>query len=258
MKRLFVVTYLLTISLFCVEVDVALGSYYAKANGVVIYQTDFFKGTKANIDNGYQPHLYIRADIDSQIKYMPLLHLNFTRIRSYGTSSVEIKTANGILDEILEAINFDEGVFNSTLTYNIYDVFLHYKVLDDRGYLPKVHLGAGIKQLNYNYDADVYSGVQFNDHGGSTIPMLYANIRKSLYSSISADFDTKYYIFGDSDIYDVAIKLDTIHQLNDKISIGAELGYKDVYSKIKGDDIENIGGTMHYSGFFFALISHFK
>lgn len=235
-----------------------LGTYYAKADGVVVYQTDFFKGSRAGINNGYQPQLYLYADINPKREYFPMLHLNYTRIRSSGTSSVDIKTQNGILDEILEAINFDDNVFDSTLTYNIYDIFASYKVLKDRSYYPDINFGVGIKRFDYNYDVDVYSGVQFNDNGGSTIPMVYATLRKRVYESISAEFDSKYYIFGDSDIYDIAVKIDMYTPLNDEISIGTELGYRDMYSNIKGNDIENVGGSMRYQGIYLGVVSRFK
>ena len=234
-----------------------LGSYYAKANGVVVYQKDFFKGTKAGINNGYQPQLYLYANIDTKQKYLPIVHLNFTRIRSVGTSSVDVKTENGIFDELLEAINFDSKTFDSILTYNIYDIFFYYKVLDDKRYYPRVHLGVGLKRFDYNYDVDVYSGVQFNDNGETNIPMVYLDARKAVYKSLALEFDAKYYV-GDSDIFDVLLKIDTSYPLNEKISIGAELGYRNMYSNIKGNDVENIDGNMHYQGFYFGIISNFK
>ena len=240
-----------------VEIDTGFGLFNSKAVGTIEYQTDFFKGSSATLDNDAQYHIYIWGDIDSKIDYVPKLRLEYTRIRSSGRSAVSIVTENELINEFLDRIGGNQFELSSVLTHNMYDAFIYYEFFEDSSF-PAISIGGGVKDFDYDYDVDIYSGVQFNDTGGATVPMLYGAVYKELDKLIALEADTRYYAFGDSDMYDIRAKMEVAFELNAKIDAGLEVGYRYTYFHVKGDDVENVGGNMKYSGIFFGFISRFR
>ena len=254
----FIASLFLTVTLAqAVEIDTGFGVFNSKAEGIIEYQTDFFTGSSAKLDNDAQYHIYLWGDIDTKIAYVPKLRLEYTRIRSSGNSAVEIVTENDLINEFLNKIGDNKFNLSSVLTHNMYDAFLYYEFFEDSSF-PAISFGAGVKDFDYDYDVDIYSGVQFNDTGGATVPMLYGAIQKDLDNLIALESDVKYYAFGDSDMYDIRAKMDVTFELNNKIDAGLEIGYRYTYFHIKGDDVENVGGNMKYGGIFFGFISKFR
>ena len=249
---------LLATSLYSAEMDMGFGLFSSKAEGKLIYQTDFFKGSSAQIDNASQYHIYIWSEFDLEISYVPKFRIEYTRVRSSGSSYVHIETQNDLINELIDTIGGPDFEQNSILTHNMYDAFGYYEFFEDSDF-PDMAFGAGIKNFDYDYDVEIYEGVQFNDQGGATIPLVYFKIRGMLPDSqIGLESDVKYYVTGDSDIRDIRAKMDFLFELNSKIHAGLEIGYRDVYFGIQGSDVDNVGGNMHYSGLFFGVSSTFR
>ncbi len=245
-------------SLIATEIDMGLGLFSSKAEGKLIYQTDFFTGSSAQVNNDSQFHVYVWTDIDLEIWYVPKIRLEYTRIRSAGNSFVHIETQNDLINEFLERIGGSDFVLNSILTHNMYDAFAYYEFFEKTAW-PSVAIGGGIREFDYDYDVDIFEGVQFNDKGGALVPMLYSKVRKEFDDSLlGIEFDVKYYAFGDSDMYDGRAKVDMLFDLNENIDAGLELGYRATLYDIKGSDVDNVGGNMRYGGVFFGATASFR
>jgi len=255
----YIIIFLLFIrSLMGVEMDMGFGLFNSKAEGKLVYQTDFFTGSSAQINNDSQYHIYVWSDFDLELPYAPHIRLEYTRVRSSGTSFVHIETQNELINEFLQRVGGNDFELNSILTHNMYDAFLYYEFFEDSGW-PALSFGGGIKDFDYDYDVDIFEGVQFNDQGGAMVPMLYTKIRKDLDDSLMGlEMDVKYYAFGDSDMYDIRAKIDMMFELNKQIDAGLEAGYRSSYFNIKGDDVENVGGNMKYGGIFFGFAASFR
>jgi len=257
MIKVVLFTLISTVGLLAVEISTGIGTYYAKAKGTVEYHKDFFVGSTSKIDNKAQNHFYVWSEFDIKKKYFPKVRVDYTRIRSTGTSVVKLGTTNIVITELVEATGLQNTPLHSVLVYNIYDAFMYYDFFDHSLY-PTLTVGTGIKSLDYDYDIELFDGVQFNDQGSSTIPMVFFKMRKVVYSDIAMELETKYYPFGESDAYDFRIKTDIYFDLNEQIETGFELGYRDSFIDIKGDDIDKVGGDMHYQGLFFGLVAKFR
>ena len=258
MKR-FLLTFILTCkALFSVEVDTSFGLFVAPADGLVIYQRDFFQGSSSNIDLSHNAHLYFNIDIDSEIEYVPQLHLEYTRLKNSGSSFVRLNTQSNIVNDIIASAGGPDFYLNSKLTYYMYDWYLYYEYRYDEIY-PVLKYGLGMKNILYDYEVELLEGMQFNDKGDASLPMLYLNVRKDFDPlHFGLEFESSYYLFGDSIIYDYRLRADYLFYLNDKIESGFEIGFRDFYMNVIGNDIDSISGNMSYNGFFFGIYTNFK
>ena len=248
---------LFSTALFSVEFIGSTGSYYAKSAGVTLYKKELFKDSTSSINNQVQYHFYMWMQMDIQKEYFPKVRFDYTRIRSTGTSIIQLGTKNKLLLGLADAARLQNRELNSLLVYNIFDLFMYYSFFDEKKYA-EVSIGAGVKSLNYDYDIELFQGVQFNDKGATSIPMIYFDARKLFFKVIALDLETKYYPLGESEAYDLRIKTDVYFKVNKKINAGFEFGYRDSYINVKGKDVLDVGGDMHYQGVFLGVIAKFK
>ena len=244
-------------TLFSVEFTGSTGTYYAKSDGVTLYKKELFKDSTSSINNKAQYQFYMWMELDIQKQYFPKVRFDYTRIRSTGTSVIQLGTKNKLLLGLADAANLQNRELSSLLVYNILDLFIYYSYFDEKSY-GELSLGVGIKTLNYDYDIDLFEGVQFNDQGATSVPMLYFDFRKMFFNSVALDLETKYYPFGESEAYDLRIKTDVYFKFNKKVDLGLEVGYRDSFINVKGKDILDVGGDMHYQGVFLGVIAKFK
>ena len=151
---------------------------------------------------------------------------------------------------------------DSRLTQTNIETYLYYEFFEDTGW-PTFGMGAGIKKFDIDYAVTIVEGLEFTDNGGDMIPLLYFKSRyifddKGNGSSLAFEVDGKWYVFGDSTVYEYLVKTDFMMKYNEDTNIGLEFGWKQSLIDIKGDDIDTVGGHMGTSGAYLGLVAHFK
>lgn len=258
---------LCTLNAFELEVDTGVGYHYTGANGDLVYTKEFWKDSSAKIEHESTPAFYLWMELDSDIKYFPKLLLEHSSLETKGRSFIHIDSTdsiNTLLDAIDNAlpISLNNTYYDSTLSLNTYEAFLFYEYFKESEY-PSLGVGIGAKKFEFVYAATIIDGLEFTDNGGDTIPMLffksaYELEKESDGTQLSFEADGKLYVFGDSDIYDYRVKANFMMRYNNTTNLGIEIGYKNTFYDIKGQDINTVGGNMTTSGLFFGFVGEFR
>jgi len=246
--------------LFALEIEIGTGVFASPTKGTVIYQSSIIAGSTGDVDNSIYPQPYIWTEIGLGLPYEPHIRFEYIRLVADGSSVMTFRTSNAIIREFAEDLGAEKFRIGSILVNNLFDAYLYYDILKESKYYPTVAIGGGVKTFSYTYDIALrLQNNDLDDGGGATIPLLYFKADKHLDSyPISFEFDAKYYAFSESDIYDLRGKVELMFEVNKNTKIGVELGYRDIYFNIIGEDIRHVGGNMHYNGFFFGLKTSFR
>ena len=272
MKKILTLLLLLSYALFSLEIETGGGAFNPEVKGLIQYQNNLLEGSTASVDNTPQYHAYLWMDITIDTLYTPHVLLGYNRVETSGKSFFNVQTVNNQVNDFLNGIlssikGYEQrGVpLYSTLKNNIFDAFVYTDIFEDET-LPTIGFGAGLKHFNYTFivpfSGENENGEQYRykviDDGGATIPMLYTSLKQHL-EEYPVDFEIamKYYVFGDSDIYDLTAKMNVMLDVTKRVKLGAEIGYKDSKFNIKGNDIDNVGGKMRYKGIFGGLTASF-
>lgn len=271
MRKIIVSILLLSASLLSaieLEVNMGGGIYYTDSDGTLVYTKDFWKDSSGAMDHNTVPSVYTWIEIESDQKYWPKARFELSQLSTKGTSDISIKTDNETINEITKAVedyfgtNISDLTLDSRLVQTNIEAYLYYEYFEDTGW-PTFGMGAGVKNFDFDYAVTIVEGLQFNDNGGDTIPLLFF---KSRYlfdttkngSSLAFEGSCKVYVFGDSTVYDYIVKTDFVMKYNETTDIGMEFGYKETYIDIKGNDIDTVGGDMKTAGPYFGLVAHFR
>ncbi len=250
------------------EIDVGSGLHFAGANGNLIYKKETWKGSSAVIEHGATTNFYAWTEINSDIRYAPTIRVEISRNSTLGQSLIHIdagQTINSIIDYIekqIPLVTINNTYYNSRLVMNTYEAFAYYEYFEEDDY-PSIGIGLGMKKFEFNYSATIIDGLEFNDNGGDTIPMVFLKSRYDLMDKdeelqITIEGDLKSLIFADSNIYDYSVKMNMMMQYNKQTDLGLEFGYRETYFNIRGGDVANVGGSMDNSGVFVGLVGHFR
>ena len=249
------------------SVDVGGGMQHSPAKGKLIYKKEFWKDSFGAIDHAAKANFYGWIDISSNNAYLPKMRFEIFQAQTEGKSFIHI-SANDTLNGLIEAIEsklpvtLNDTEYLSRLQMSTYETILYYEYFEGTSW-PTLGLGLDLKTFDFNYAVTIIDGLDFNDHGGDTVPMLFF---KSSYErsdpkkmqKLALEASAKIYVFGDSDIYDYSLKAEMTVRYNENTFLGIEAGYKVSYFNIKGDDIAKVGGTMDTSGAFVGFVGHFK
>ena len=250
------------------DIDVGAGLHFAGANGKLIYQKETWKDSTADIEHGAITNFYAWSEINSDIKYAPTIRIEIARNSTIGHSFVHIdagQTINSIIDYIeqqVPLVTINDKYYDSRLVMNTYEAFAYYEYFKESGY-PTLGAGLGVKVFEFDYSATIIDGLEFNDNGGDSVPMIFLKSRYELMDKdeelqVGIQGDLKLLVLADSDIYDYIVKVDMMMQYNETTDLGLEFGYRETYFNIKGEDIDEVGGTMSNSGIFIGLVGHFR
>ena len=259
---------LLSLNALELDIDAGAGLHFAGAKGNLIYQKETWKNSSAIIEHGATTNFYAWTEINSDIKYAPTLRLEISRNSTLGKSLVHIdagQTINNIIDYIeqkIPLVTINDKYYNSRLIMNTYEAFAYYEYFKESGY-PTVGVGAGVKVFEFDYSATIIDGLEFNDNGGDSVPMVFLKSRYELMDKdeelqVGVQGDLKMLVFADSNIYDYVVKMDMMMQYNETTDLGLEFGYRDTYFNIKGEDIAKVGGSMDNVGVFVGFVGHFR
>ncbi len=265
-KRLLLITLFLSYSLQALELqlDMGTGLFYTGAKGKVEYVEKSFQGSYAETDLQNSGQFYIWGDIVTDNKYIPKLRLEYLKISADGDSKAHLQSADpaiqDLIDQYIDPLSLNDNNWNSHLQHNIYDVSLYYEFYEESAW-PSVGLGLGYKYFDYIYimDIDLLPGLQFGDRDSSGAPMLFFTSRYEAPSlQMGFEADAKVYIFGDSEMYDWQIKMDLMFEIAENTEAGFEIGYRDQYYNLLGNDVEKVTGNMHYQGLFVGAVINFE
>ena len=270
MKKIIVLLSLffgLSLNALELEVDVGAGYHYSGANGELVYTKEFWKDSTARIEHANSATFYTWAEFSSDQDYWPKLRVELTSLDTKGRSFIHIDSTNTI-NSLINAIegqlpvNINNTYYDSRLTLNTYEGYLYYEYFE-KSDLPTLGFGLGLKKFDFAYSATIIEGLEFTDNGGDIIPLLFFKSRylfddKGNGSSLSFEVDGKWYVFGDSTVYEYLVKTDFMMKYNDDTNIGLEFGWKQSLIDIKGSDIDTVGGHMGTAGAYLGLVAHFK
>jgi len=263
---------------FELEMEMGSGAFYSAAPGKLIYQVTFLEGSSSTFDYTSQSLPYLWAEFKLKNPYVPQFRFEYLHVDVQGDSDIFLKDNLEIcklIDDINPAIPTIPGISkfscnrtdghqfiqDSTLKVNFYDTFLFYSFFEDSIW-PSIDTGIGYKSFHYSYDLILASTsdseLNLNDQGSASIPMIYFSSRYQVpVLDMGLEFNAKAYIFGDSQIYDYNIKTDLLVAFSKEISGGVEVGYRQSYFNIKGNDVEEVSGNINFSGMFFGVVGHF-
>jgi len=264
---LYVIVGYLSLNAFELEVDMGSGAYYTATQGKLIYQKDFWKDSSAKIEHKNSATIYTWAEFKSDQKNWPKLRIEFGHLDTKGHSYIHIDSTDTINDLVTAIegqlpIDINNRNYDSRLVQNTYEAYLYYEYFE-KSDVPSIGIGAGVKNFNFAYSATLIEGLEFTDTGGETIPLIFLKSRYELEQEddgvqMAFEFDGKYYIFGDSNIYDFQLKMDFMMIYNEDTDLGIEFGYRSTLFDIKGSDVDTVGGDMQTSGVFVGLVGHFR
>jgi len=263
---LYAVLGFLSLNAFELEVDMGTGVYYTGAKGNLLYAKETWAGSTANIDHSSTPSVYVWSEFTTDQAYWPKLRVEFSHSETEGNSFIHIGGGPGDLIDKIEGelggfVTLNNTDYDSTLVQNTYEAYLYYEYFEKSAY-PSVGIGAGVKNFDFTYRATLIEGLEFTDNGGDTIPLLFFKSRYELDNDEDAqlafEVNAKYFIFGESNIYDYSIKGDFMMAYNNTTDLGFEFGYRYTFIDIKGDDIDTVGGDMSTSGVFVGLVAQFR
>ena len=270
MKSILSIFLLLSTTLTAIELDINMGAgaYYTGSSGKLVYQKDFWKNSSGDMEHANKPTSYSWIEIDSDQDYWPKARFELSQLKTSGESLIHMQTDNSTVNEVVKWIEdnlpgtINDRAYESRLTQTNIEAYLFYELFEDTGF-PTFAFGGGIKKFEFDYAVTIIEGLQFNDNGGDSIPLLYFKSRyifdeRPSGSSLAFEGSVKVYVFGDSTIYDYIIKTDFLMKYNEDTNIGIEVGYKETFFDLKGDDVESVGGDMKTTGPYIGLIAHFK
>lgn len=259
---------LLSTSLFGLDLEIktSLGTQYAPSKGKVVYTKEFWKNSFGEIDHENSANLYGSIECKTDNVLLPKFAFSFINSKTEGHSFIHI-SANDLVNGIINAleqnlpITINNTQYTSRLAMQTYDFLLYYEFFEESRW-PSLGVGIDVKKFDFDYAVTIIDGLNFNDHGDGTVPMLYLkthwDIKKSKKHSLSLELDGKQYFAGPSTIYDYRAKIDVMMRYNDSTMLGIEMGYRANYFNIKGSDIVNVGGDMDTSGVFIGFRGDFK
>lgn len=254
--------------LFCLDLEIktSLGTQYAPAEGKVVYAKEFWKNSSGDIDHESSPNLYGWIECETDITLLPKFAFSFSNAHTQGNSFIHISAndlVNGIIDALEQnlPVTINDTEYTSRLLMQTYDFLLYYEFFEHSGW-PTLGIGIDVKKFNFDYAVTIIDGLNFNDHGDGTVPMLYLkthwDIRNNQKHKLSLELDGKQYVTGPSTIYDYRAKIEVMMHYNDTTMLGIELGYRANYFNIKGSDIVNLDGDMDTSGVYIGFRGDFK
>ena len=257
-----------SLSAIDLEIDMGSGVYYTQTDGKLVYTKDFWKDSSGDMDHDTAPTLYTWIEIESDQEYWPKVRFELSQLKTSGTSAIAIKTDSDTINDLIDLIedqlglNISELDLDSRLSQTNIETYLYYEYFEDTPW-PSFGIGAGIKKFDFDYAVTIIDGLDFNDNGGDTIPLLFFKSRyivddKGNGSSLAMEGIAKYYIFGDSTVYDYLLKTDFMMKYNEDTNIGLEFGYKNTFIDIKGNDIDTVGGYMGTAGVYLGFVANFK
>lgn len=253
-------TVLSTSSLLAIdlEIDMGTGLFYTAAQGRIEYVDEGFKGSYSEIDLKNSGQFYLWGDFKSTIGYLPKLRLQYLRVNTGGDSKLHLESAD-IPPEYQNFIDlFNDSAWESSLSHNVYDVYLYYEFFEEEPY-PSVGIGGGIKSFDYAYNVELIMPLQVGDRGDKSIPMLFLTSRYELPSvQMGFEFESEVYIFGDSNLYDIRAKMDLLLDIDESTRGGFEIGYRESYYDLRGSDVDSFTADMHYKGLYAGVVASFK
>jgi len=255
------------LSAYDFDYKMGLGAYYTGAEGKVSYIQESFNGSYANADLTTSSQFYLWGIVDLKTAYLPKMRFEYIKVAAEGDSKAHLQSDNPDIQQLIDdyinnngVIDLNDQNWNSYLQQDIYDFSLYYAFFEDRVY-PSIALGLGYKYFEYIYIMDIHyiPGLQFGDRGSSGAPYVYLSSRYDMPSiNLGVEGNGKFYLFGDSQMYDWQVKLDMMFDLDQDTRAGLEFGYREQYFSLEGSDVENITGDMIYQGIFVGGVIHFK
>jgi len=249
-------------TLFAIELDIKLngGLFYSGAQGIINYEQDEFQGSYSNIDLSSTQQLYLSCDIRSTYKYLPILRLQYLKIHNKGDSKLHLESnsqnINDIIDQIEAIVPLNNRTWHSELTQNVYDIYLYYEFYKEVSPL-YFGVGGGLKSFDYAYNVELEFSLQIGDRGGKSVPMLFLMTRYDTDVQLGFEAQGEFYVFGDSQLYDVNVKMDLLFDVDATTKAGLEIGYKESYYNLRGDDVDIYKADMNYKGLFVGLVAYF-
>jgi len=262
---------LLSLSAFELKIDAGSGIQYTGADGKLVYAKDIWEGSSAGINHASSTNFYMWTDISSDQAYWPKMRLEYSHIKTEGSSKINVQSGDANIQALISAIDSQLSAIglslnslslDSHLTQSTYEGYLYYEYFEKSNY-PTLGFGLGAKMFDFTYRATIVDGLEFTDNGQETVPLLFFKSRYELEkeeddAQLSFEVGAKVYVFGDSTIYDYLAKTDFMMKYNETTDLGLELGYKVSVYDIKGSDIDSVGGNMNNSGVFVGLVGHFR
>ncbi len=241
-----------------VEMKASTGYFYTGASGKLIYQTPPVTGSSATFNFSQKTQAYFDSEIWVDVPFFPHIRLEYTNATLDGISDIEIQTdLNPQYIEFMKEFGLDlTQTFSqdSTLDVNFYDAIAYYQYLEKTPW-PTIGVGAGVKSFKYVYSLNVVQSLDYQDYSGANVPMIYLYSRYYVpEAEFALESDLKWYIFGDSTIFDWRAKADLMVDFNKEFSAGVELGYRHMHFNIKGKDVDSVAGNATFSGIYFGLI----
>jgi len=258
----------LFLSAFELDINMGGGTYYTGSSGKLIYKKDFWLDSSGDMDHANEATPYTWVEITTDQEYWPKMRLELNQLKTTGQSLIHMQTDEDTINDVIDWIeenlpgSMNDIYYDSRLTQTNIEAYLFYEYFEDTGF-PTFAFGGGVKSFDFDYAVTIIDGLQFNDNGGDTIPLLFFRSRylfdeRPSGSSLAFEASLKVYVFGDSNIYDYLIKTDFLMKYNEDTDVGIEVGYKETYFDIQGDDIDTVGGNMKTAGPYIGLIAHFK
>ncbi len=257
-----------SLSAIDLEINIGTGVYYTASDGTLVYTKDFWKDSSGAMDHNTVPSVYTWVELETDQKYWPKLRVELSQLKTKGTSDISVHTNDDTINKVIKLVEdyLEEDITNQTLDSRLsqtnIETYLYYEYFEDTGW-PTFGMGAGLKKFDFDYAVTIVEGLQFNDNGGDTIPLLFFKSRyvfdkSQSGSSLSFEGSCKVYVFGDSTVYDYVVKTDFLMKYNETTDVGMEFGFKETYINIKGNDIDTVGGDMRNAGPYFGLVAHFR
>lgn len=235
------------------------GLFYTGAQGRIEYTDTGFRGSYSVVDLQNRGQFYFWTDITSKVSYLPKLRLQYLKINTSGDSVLHLASEKEFPEAIEDMIDiFNDQAWTSGLSQNIYDVYLYYEYFEKSSW-PSLGLGLGIKSFDYAYNVELFLPIQMGDRGGKTVPMIFLTSRYEIpMLQLGFEGESEVYVFGDSLLYDLRVKMDLMFKIDESTEAGLEMGYRDSYYDLRGSDIETFKANMQYRGIYVGVVAAFK
>jgi len=245
-----------TLSAIDLEIKVGTGLFYTGAQGYIEYTDVGFTGSYSQIDLKNSGQFYFWSDIKTQIDYLPIFRFQYLKIHTGGDSKLHLEGTD-MPTEFQDIIDiFNDQNWESGLSQNIYDLYLYYEFFEEKKH-PSFGIGGGLKIFDYGYNVELILPLQVGDRGGKTVPMLFLTTRYEIPSvQLGFEIESEVYIFGTSTLYDARAKMDLLIELDENTKAGFEIGYRDSYYDLRGDD--SYKANMHYQGIYVGVMTTFE
>jgi len=257
--KLLIFTFLLTsqiLNAIDLDIEVGTGLFYTGAKGYIEYTDVGFTGSYSEIDLQNSGQFYFWSDIKTQIDYLPTFRFQYLKIQTEGDSKLHLEGSDIPVDYQDFIDIFNDQNWESGLSQNIYDLYLYYEFFEEKKY-PSIGVGGGLKIFDYGYNVELLLPLQIGDRGGKTVPMLFLTSRYEIPSvQLGFEVESEIYIFGPSTLYDTRAKMDLLFELDKTTKAGFEIGYRDSYYDLRGDD--SYKANMRYQGIYVGIMTSFK